>query len=93
MGHFYPGDNPLQTVEGGVLVGCVQTRKLSVWVPRPERFILLLSFSYTLFVVSILDIVYDSRKSGAIDVTVGRTVFYEQLPFKMLDLSFSSKLD
>ena len=43
--------------------------------------------------VSILDIVYDSRKSGAVDVTVGRTVFYEQLPFKMLDLSFSSKLD
>ena len=62
-------------------------------MPRPERFILLLSFSYTLFVVSILDIVYDSRKSGAVDVTVGRTVFYEQLPFKMLDLSFSSKLD
>ena len=30
MGHFYPGDNPLQTVEGGVLAGCVQTRKLSV---------------------------------------------------------------
>lgn len=60
-------------------------------MPRPERFILLLSFSYTLFVVSIL--VYDSRKSGAVDVTVGRTVFYEQLPFKMLDLSFSSKLD
>lgn len=60
-------------------------------MPRPERFILLLSFSYTLFVVSIL--VYDSRKSGAVDVTVGRIVFYEQLPFKMLDLSFSSKLD
>ena len=60
-------------------------------MPRPERFIRLLSFSYTLFVVSIL--VYDSRKSGAVDVTVGRIVFYEQLPFKMLDLSFSSKLD
>lgn len=60
-------------------------------MPRPERFILLLSFSYTLFVVSIL--VYDSRKSGLVDVTVGRIVFYEQLPFKMLDLSFSSKLD
>ena len=60
-------------------------------MPRPERFILLLSFSYTLFVVSVL--VYDSRKSGAVDVTVGRIVFYEQLPFKMLDLSFSSKLD
>ena len=41
------------------LVDCTQGRELGVSAPRLPRFILLASFSSTLFAVSILDIVYD----------------------------------
>ena len=43
----------------GELMGCVQSRELGARTPRLPRFILLGSFSDTLLVVSILDIVYD----------------------------------
>ena len=43
----------------GGLVGCVQSSVLGAGAPRLPRFILLVSFSGTLLVVSILDIVYD----------------------------------
>ena len=39
------------------LVGCVKSQELGVFAPRLPRFMLLLSFSDTLLVVSILDIV------------------------------------
>ena len=48
---------PFQTA-GGIVV-CVHSRELGACAPRLLRFILLVSFSGTLLVVSILDIVYD----------------------------------
>ena len=42
----------------GKLVVCVQSRDLGAHAPRLPRFILLASFTVTLLVVSILDIVY-----------------------------------
>ena len=59
MGCFWPG-MALWGLWGGRgwLVGCVQSRKLNVSAPRLSRFILLVSFSDTLLVVSILDITY-----------------------------------
>ena len=41
------------------LVGCVQSRGLGAYASHLPNFILLISFSDTLLVVSILDIVYD----------------------------------
>ena len=60
MGPFWLGDSPFRAVgrRGGIM-GCVQSRELEACAPRPQRFILLESFSDTLLVVSILDIFYD----------------------------------
>ena len=46
---------------GGELVGCTQSRVYGAHAPRLPRFMLLISFSDTLLVVSILDITF--RKS------------------------------
>ena len=46
---------------GGELVGCTQSRVYGAHAPRLPRFMLLISFSDTLLVVSILDINF--RKS------------------------------
>ena len=54
---FWAGVSPFRAV--GELVGCVQSRELGTRPPRLPRFILLGSFSDTLLVVSVLDIVYD----------------------------------
>ena len=43
----------------GVLVGCAQSRELGGRAARLLRFILLVSLSDTLLVVSMVDIVYD----------------------------------
>ena len=57
MGLFWPGYSPFQAVGGGGLVGCVQSRELGARAPCLPRFILLGSFSDTLLVVSILDMI------------------------------------
>ena len=57
MGLFCPGYSPFQAVGGGGLVGCVQSRELGARAPCLPRFILLGSFSDTLLVVSILDMI------------------------------------
>ena len=44
---------------GGWLVDCVQRQELRACMPLLPSFILLVRFSDTLLVVSILDIVYD----------------------------------
>ena len=51
------GFSPFMAV--GELMGCVQGRELSARALHLPRLILLASFSDTLLVVSILDIVYD----------------------------------
>ena len=61
-GSLLAWDSPFRFVgrgggEGGGLVVCVQSRELGPGTPRLPRFILLVSFSDTLLVVSISDIV------------------------------------
>ena len=63
----WPGHNPfraLYVLGGGGLVGCVQSRELCARTPRlprlaSPRLVLLVNFSDTLLVFSILKIVYD----------------------------------
>ena len=57
MGLCWPGDSPFRIVVG--LMGCVCGWRLGKSMPCLPRLILLVSFSDTLLVVSILDIVYD----------------------------------
>ena len=57
MGPFWPGDSPFRTMGEGLWA--VSKVESLACVPRLPRFILLISFSDTLLVVSILDIVYD----------------------------------
>ena len=56
MGPFWPGDSSSRAVGGGGLAGCVQSREFGACAPRLPRFILLVNFSDTLLVVSILEI-------------------------------------
>ena len=62
-GSFWARGGPFRAVGGwmgvGVLVGCAQSRELGGRAARLLRFILLVSFSDTLLVVSMVDIVYD----------------------------------
>ena len=56
-GSFRPGVSFFRAV--GELMGCVESRELGRGAPHLPRFILLGSFSDTLLLVSILDIVYE----------------------------------
>ena len=58
----WPGHSPFRALcvlGGGGLVGCVQSRELCARTPRLPKFVLLVNFSNTLLVFSILNIVYD----------------------------------
>ena len=62
----WPGHSPFRALcvlggegGGGGLVGCVQSRELCARTPRLPKFVLLVNFSDTLLVFSILNIVYD----------------------------------
>ena len=57
MGPFWPGGGPFQAVGEGLWT--VSKVESLARAPRLPRFILLISFSDTLLVVSTLDIVYD----------------------------------
>ena len=61
LGPFSPGNSPFWAgwpfLGCGELAGCIQNRGLDSCAPRLLGFILLVSFSDTLLVVSILDIV------------------------------------
>ena len=61
----WPGHSPFRALcvleggGGGGLVGGIQSRGLCARAPRLPKFVLLVNFSDTLLVFSILNIVYD----------------------------------